>query len=89
MPTFNCYRGDVDNTAITEDGSFIVKDLNGANWICSPVEDDPTGMAGFESALRMLSAQKTAHQAGVSGSGTELRCLNCNIEELPSQLASA
>ncbi len=88
MPMFRCYRGDVDNVALTEDGSFFVTDAKERTWICheQPEEKDST-LSAFQAALGMMAAQQQAHKSGNSSEGTKLHVCTCEIGDLPSELS--
>jgi uncharacterized protein with beta-barrel porin domain len=89
LTQFNCYRGDVDNIAITEDGSFFVTDTLGRNWICHevPTLGDPTE-AAFQDAFDMMAVQQNAHKAGVSLEGTQFIRVDCSRSDLSARLSN-
>lgn len=88
MPTFRCYRGDVDNVAVTEPDSFSVLDGRNRQWICHPAPAfDPTGVTEFEAAFAMMAAQQRAAKQGLAKGGTQIHMVDCSRDQLADYLA--
>lgn len=89
MPTFRCYRGDVDSLAITEFDSFSVLDGRNRQWICHPAPAfDSTGASEFEAALAMMAVQQRAAKQGLAKSGTQILMVSCSKDELAERLTT-
>lgn len=90
MPQYHCYRGDVDNIAITESGSFLATDSLGRTWVCHEVEtlSDPT-QAAFQAAFGAAIAQHASSKTGNSTAGTDVIFIDCDLPNLAAHLSKA
>ena len=88
MSNFICLSGDCDNFALTQQGSFAVRDDQGRDWIC--YESDNVRSDAHKAALALKEMQERLYLLGLERHGTSFLVMTAvGPEVLPVRLAKA
>lgn len=81
-----CLLGDVQESVLSEPGSFVVTDTKGRNWYCFPGTEADMNEFPAPTVVKAMAAQQAAHAQGHTHGGTKVAVLRLEGAELSRAL---
>lgn len=85
---YKCLCGDSEHLGLMEADAVAIRDAEGRNWICYPIDDaEATALSMTDHVSDVFAADATARRQGIAQQGTEMRIYYCEDEgELTQKL---